>query len=171
MIKLNLPNLANPKKPPHWDGFDSKRSQKMGRLSALQVLYKAASGMKTLNTDEIDFEGENFVAVVFDGLEDPRIDRHKLYPVSEIFFLTLAATLVGVRSWRGAETFGNERLEWLRGFFPFEEGIPSHQTIGRVFSLVKPAVLERAFIQFMTSVTKKSPEQIIALDGKTLRIV
>jgi predicted transposase YbfD/YdcC len=125
--------------------------------------------VKNLSTDEIGFEGENSVEVVFDGLEDPRIDRHKLYPISEIFFLTLAASLVGVRSWRGAETFGIERLEWLRGFFPFEEGIPSHQTIGRVFSLVKPAILERAFVQFMTAATKKSPEQIIALDGKTLR--
>ncbi len=107
--------------------------------------------------------------VMFDELEDPRIARHRLYPLGEIFFLVLCAVLIGITSWRGVETFGLERLEWLRKFKPFKEGIPSHQTIGRVFSLVKPRILEVAFIQFMSAATGKPPNQIVALDGKTLR--
>ena len=58
------------------------------------------------DSDQID---ENTVAVAFGALEDPRINRRKLYPLSEIFFLSLAAALVGVKSWRGVETFGHER--------------------------------------------------------------
>jgi predicted transposase YbfD/YdcC len=109
------------------------------------------------------------VAVVFGGLEDPRIERLKLYPLREILFLALVAVMAGVRSWRGAETFGEDRLDWLRKFMPFNEGIPSHQTIGRVFSLLKPSTMEVAFTQFMMTMTGKPADQIVALDGKTLR--
>lgn len=116
-----------------------------------------------------EIEEQDSIAVVFDGLDDPRIDRKKRYPLKEIFFLSLCAVVIGVKSWRGVETFGKERLEWLRIFMPFAEGIPSHQTIGRVFSLVKPSVMERAFVQLMSAVTGKPPNQIVALDGKTLR--
>ena len=82
------------------------------------------------------------LAVVFDSLEDPRIDRAKLYPIGEIFFLVLSAVLVGVKSWRGVETFGDETLPWLRKFMRFSQGVPSHQTIGRVFSIVPPRTME-----------------------------
>jgi predicted transposase YbfD/YdcC len=109
------------------------------------------------------------LTVIFDNLEDPRLERHKLYPLGEILFLVLAAVTARALSWRGVETYGEERLFLLRNFMPFEHGIPSHQTIGRVFSLVKPKVFEVAFIQFMCFMTKKPPEQIVALDGKTLR--
>jgi len=122
--------------------------------------------------ENINFNSESeeeSVNVIFGSLEDPRLDRKKLYPLSEIMFLCLSAVLIGVKSWRGVETFGNERLEWLQTFMPFLEGIPSHQTIGRVCSIVKPSAMEKAFIQFMSSATGKKPDQIIALDGKTLR--
>ena len=107
--------------------------------------------------------------VLFDKIEDPRLERHRRYSIGEIFFLTLCAVLIGVNSWRGTEYFGQERLNWLRKFMPYENGIPSHQTIGRVFSLVKPKVLEVAFVQFMMAMTGQKPHQIVALDGKTLR--
>ena len=117
--------------------------------------------------DEMD--DTSGVAVVFEGLEDPRVERLKLYPLREILFLALVAVMAGVKSWRGAETFGEDRLDWLRKFMPFSEGIPSHQTIGRVFSLLKPSAMEIAFTQFMMTMTGKSADKIVALDGKTLR--
>jgi predicted transposase YbfD/YdcC len=111
----------------------------------------------------------NEIAVIFDKIEDPRIERHRLYPIGEIFFLVLCAILIGIKSWRGIETYGDQRLEWLRQFKPFVHGIPSHQTIGRVFSIIKPKVFETIFIQFMIAATGKESGKIIALDGKTLK--
>ena len=52
------------------------------------------------------------LAVNFDLIEDPRIDRHKKYPLSEIVFLAPFAALQGIESWRGIELLGNERLEF-----------------------------------------------------------
>ena len=45
-------------------------------------------------------------------------------------------------SWRGLELLGNEKLGFLKQFFEFAEGIPSHQTISRVFSILKPESFE-----------------------------
>jgi len=69
--------------------------------------------------------------VAFDSVEDPRIDRKKDYPLREILFLILCAVICGVESWCGVEEFGNDRLEWLKTYCPYEKGIPSHDTIGR----------------------------------------
>jgi predicted transposase YbfD/YdcC len=107
--------------------------------------------------------------VIFSNMEDPRIHRTKLYPLCEIMFLILCGAICGVKSWRGIEDFGEDRLDWLRDYFPYKNEIPSHQTIGRIMSLLKPSVVLNAFIQFMSFLFKVSEEEIIALDGKTLR--
>src|SRR5690606_6047486 len=51
----------------------------------------------------------------------------------------------------------------------FKNGIPSHQTIGRVFSLIDPKSFELCFVEFMKKFSSLTSEEIIALDGKTLR--
>jgi len=109
------------------------------------------------------------LSVVFNSIEDPRIDRHKKYPINEIIFTVLYASLLGVESWRGVELVAKERIDYLKKFFPFQEGIPSHQTIGRVFSLLKPKAFESLFKNWMAIVCTSHTENHIALDGKTLR--
>lgn len=109
------------------------------------------------------------LAVLFDGVEDPRMDRRKRYPLCEIFFLSLYGALVGIESWRGLELIGNERLDFLRGFFPFSNGVPSHQTIARVFSLLDPKSFEQFFLNWMSQINGSNMGKQIALDGKTLR--
>jgi predicted transposase YbfD/YdcC len=106
---------------------------------------------------------------LFSGIEDPRIDRNKRYPAGEIVFLALVGALSGVESWRGLELFGNDRLEFLRKYFLYKDGICSHQTISRVFSLIAAKNFEICFIGIMASLFPKAENEIIALDGKTLR--
>lgn len=105
----------------------------------------------------------------FNEIEDPRVNRRKLHSVAEILFLVLCAVLCGVDGWRGVEEFGNDREEWLKKYFPYEYGIPSHQTIGRVMSVLKPKCLVKAYTQFLAELFGCNEEEIIALDGKTLR--
>ena len=59
----------------------------------------------------------------FDNLEDPRIDRKKLYPLTEILFVVICASICGAQSWRDFVTFGEEKLEYLQRFLPFVNGI------------------------------------------------
>lgn len=64
--------------------------------------------------------------VAFDSVEDPRIDRRKQHPLSEALFLVLSSVICGVQSWCGVEEFGNDRLEWLRKYYPLcENGMVS----------------------------------------------
>jgi predicted transposase YbfD/YdcC len=102
-------------------------------------------------------------------VDDPRIDRHKRYPLPEILLLVLAATICGIRSWRGVEEFGRNRLDWLRKFMPFEAGIPNHQTVARVFSIIKPNSLLQSYVAFFAKLFGCPEGEIIALDGKTLK--
>jgi predicted transposase YbfD/YdcC len=107
--------------------------------------------------------------IPFAEVEDPRVDRTKKFQISEILFLALVAALTGVDSFRGIEQFGLDKQDWLKKYLSFENGIPSHQTIGRLFSLLKPGCVMKAYSQFLGQLFDRLEEDIIALDGKTLR--
>jgi len=83
----------------------------------------------------------------FSNLEDPRIDRKKLYSLEELLFTTLCAVISGAESWYDIEDFGKARISFLKRFFPYENGIPSHDTIGRFFSLLDPQNFKDCFIK------------------------
>jgi predicted transposase YbfD/YdcC len=116
---------------------------------------------------ELEFNGVSFLNH-FSQLEDPRIDRKKLYPLNEIFLVTLAATICGGESWRDLELYGNEKLDFLRQFLPFINGIPSHDTFARVFSILDPKLFGECFVNWVKSMQTGIPE-FISIDGKTLR--
>ena len=109
------------------------------------------------------------LSVYFDHLEDPRLDRRKKYPLCEIIFLAIFGALHGIESWRGLEVLGEARLDFLRKFFEFKEGVPSHQTISRVFSILKPKSFEAFFNAWTKALNGPNAGRQIAIDGKTLR--
>ena len=65
----------------------------------------------------------------FSQLEDPRVDRTKRYPLIEIIFLIISATISGCEGWKSIQDFGVLKLDWLRQFLPYENGIPVDDTI------------------------------------------
>ena len=104
----------------------------------------------------------------FSELEDPRIDRKKLYPLEEILFTTLCSVICGAESWYDIEDFGEARISFLKSYFPYKNGIPSHDTFGRFFSLLNPQQFNECFINWMQTLQENIPE-IISIDGKTVR--
>jgi predicted transposase YbfD/YdcC len=105
----------------------------------------------------------------FSDMEDPRIDRQKLYPLIEIIFLTIAAVVSGSDHFTDIQIFGKANLKWLRRFLPYANGIPSHDTIGYFFSKLDPEHFKKKFIEWINSVATVSEGEIVAIDGKTLR--
>jgi predicted transposase YbfD/YdcC len=91
------------------------------------------------------------------------------YPMTEILFLTISAAVSGMNSWVGVQMFGEEKLSWLRKFFPFEAGIPSHDALGDFFAALDPAAFEHFFVSWVNSIAEISDSEIVALDGKTIR--
>ena len=113
---------------------------------------------------------ERLVAVFtpFENLTDPRVARTRVHDLFELVVTALCATIAGGDSWADAERFGNERLAWLRTFLKLENGIPSHDTFGRVFARLDPAKLAACIEQWFIDIGKELGKHI-AIDGKTLR--
>jgi hypothetical protein len=106
----------------------------------------------------------------FSELEDERVDRLKLYPLSEIILLTLCGVICGTESYSDLELFGVSRLDYLRKYSHFTNGIPSRATLCRTFSLLDPEQFKKCFVSWVESFQNVLTEkEVIAIDGKTLR--
>ena len=83
----------------------------------------------------------------FNSLEDPRLSTHshKRHDLMDILVLVLLGTICGADSWVEICAFGASKQEWLKTFLSLPHGIPSHDTLGRVFSLIDPYHFARCF--------------------------
>jgi predicted transposase YbfD/YdcC len=106
---------------------------------------------------------------LLDDLADPRTREKRIdYPLSEIVFTALVAVICGATSYQDFATFGNEQLKWLKKFFSFDNGIPSHDTFRRVFELLDPNSLENVYRLFIENLKIRTTKHI-AIDGKVSR--
>lgn len=105
----------------------------------------------------------------FKTLEDPRIDRTKRYPLIEIIFLIISATISGCEGWKSIRDFGLLKLDWLRQFLPYENGIPVDDTLARVMRKLNTKQFASCFTSWIQDVTQATNGDVIAIDGKTLR--
>lgn len=105
----------------------------------------------------------------FGKLEDPRLDRNKRHLLIDIVVVAICGTVCGVDEWTEIEEFGRSKIEWFKSFLELPNGIPSHDTFGRVFSLINPEQFEACFREWVASVNQVVKKQLIAIDGKTLR--
>jgi len=104
----------------------------------------------------------------FEDLTDPRVERSRQHELFDLVVVALCATLAGSDTWADIERFGKARIEWLRTFLRLENGIPSHDTFGRVFSRLNPAGLLARIQQWLDDIGLEVGKHI-AIDGKTLR--
>lgn len=105
----------------------------------------------------------------FSKLEDPRIDRQKRHQLLDIIVIAICAVICGAETWVDIENFGKARIEWFKKFLDLPNGIPSHDTFGRVFSLLNAAAFEACFFDWVSAVNQIIRGQLIAIDGKELR--
>jgi hypothetical protein len=86
-----------------------------------------------------------------------------------MIFLTLCATISTADGWTDIERWGDVKIDWLRQFFAFEKGIPSHDTHGRVFSKLSTAEFNAALISLTGDIASIVQSKTVAIDGRTLR--
>jgi len=108
------------------------------------------------------------LATYFGSLEDPRVERTKQHKLLDIIIIAICGVICGAEGWVNIEEFGKEKEEWLKTFLELPNGIPSHDTFGRVFARIDPVQFEACFFAWVQSLTE-SVEGVIAVDGKTLR--
>jgi len=105
----------------------------------------------------------------FSTIPDPRTGNRKVHKLIDILAIAIIATLCGEDDWVGVEEFARSREDWLRTFLELPYGIPSHDTFGRVFSLLSPEAFEQAFMAWTQEIFRLTQGAVIAIDGKTLR--
>jgi predicted transposase YbfD/YdcC len=105
----------------------------------------------------------------FITITDPRIDRTKLHSLIDIIMIAICAVIAGCEGWIEIADFGEDKEPWLRTFLALPNGTPSHDTFGRVFSLLDPKQFQASFADWMQSVVTLTKGEIIAIDGKTNR--
>jgi predicted transposase YbfD/YdcC len=105
----------------------------------------------------------------FASLADPRLDRQKRHQLIDIVLIAICAVLAGANDWVAVESFGNAKQAWLARFLELPNGIPSHDTFGRVFALIAPVHFQAGFLSWVQAVAEVLGGEGVAIDGKTLR--
>ena len=106
---------------------------------------------------------------IFSQLDDPRRDITKLHKLTDVLFIGIVGVICGCETWNDIERYARVKEAFLRRFLELPNGIPSHDTINRVFSSLDPLQFENCFIQWVSSLGSIIKGQVIAVDGKTIR--
>jgi hypothetical protein len=81
----------------------------------------------------------------------------------------IISTLCGAETWKQMEEFGKAKQKLIKTFMPLPYGVPSDDTINRVFSAIDPKKFELCFVNWASSLSESFKSEVIAIDGKTAR--
>ncbi|WP_340677401.1 ISAs1 family transposase [Paraglaciecola sp.] len=99
----------------------------------------------------------------FGQLVDPRQSSKIQYPLFDIVFLTVTATIAGCHRWEDIEYFAEVHEQWLRNKNLFSDGLPAHDTIARVVSSITPSAFQQVFQGWMKSVCEATQGEVIVI--------
>lgn len=105
----------------------------------------------------------------FSIIPDPRLDHNKAHRLIDILAIAICAIICGADTWIDIVAFGRAKQEWFQTFLELDNGIPSHDTFGRVFSMLDTKEFERCFQEWVQTITSLLEREGIAIDGKTIR--
>lgn len=105
----------------------------------------------------------------FTSVEDPRSNRNQLYTLSEILLVTLLAVICGAEGWQDVENYGKAKINYLRQYLDYVNGVPSDDTIRRLFRSINPDIFKHFFCDWVKSIANTVDSKVIAIDGKSNR--
>ena len=104
----------------------------------------------------------------FSALDDPRQAWKVIYPLPEILLAVLCGTMAGAEDFVEIRRWAAMHLGFLRCFLPFEQGVPSHDTLNDVVNALDGELFARCFAAWVEGLAEAEPD-IVAIDGKTSR--
>ena len=112
---------------------------------------------------------DNKLVSIFGSIEDPRSHINQLHNLVDILLIGIISVICGAETWKQMIEFATSKEKFMRKFLELPNGIPSEDTINRVFSSIDSSQFETSFIDWVNSISTLSKGQVIAIDGKTLR--
>lgn len=105
----------------------------------------------------------------FISLKDPRVRGRTGHRLIDIVAIALCGVIANCDGWTDIIDFANHNIAWFKRFLRLPNGIPSHDTLERVFAKIDPAVFSRCCVAWLREVSDLVGLNHIAIDGKTLR--
>ena len=102
-------------------------------------------------------------------VKDNRSTINQHHNLVDVLFLIISAVTSGCEGWQDIEVYGESKINWLRKFRPFNNGIPTRHSIARIFRTVDTDSLLLSMYSWVNQHRIKSNQPIIAFDGKTIR--
>lgn len=123
--------------------------------------------MSTIDTDDV-------VSILhyFKELEDPRSHVNRLHLLEDLIVICIMAVIAGSEGPKAIGVWAESNADWLKRTLTLPAGLPSHDTIGRLLALLKPAAFQECFQAWIESLRGDrdlAQQEIIAIDGKALR--
>ena len=112
---------------------------------------------------------ETSIHRAFHNITDPRSTINLRHPLINIIAITICGAISGAEEWTEIEEYGNSKREFLGKFLDLSEGIPSHDTFGRVFRWIDPDELAASFYTWTQDIYERTAGEVVAIDGKCLR--
>ncbi len=107
---------------------------------------------------------------VWVGVRDPRQAKKVEHDLVDLLVVAVCAVLSGADTFVEIEAWGKEKLDWLRKYLRLEQGIPCHDTFGRVFAAIDADEFTAAFLRWVgQGVPALAKDEVVAIDGKTSR--
>lgn len=103
-------------------------------------------------------------------ISDPRAQSFRFrHPLISTIFIVLVTGLCGANDWVAVESMALGMQDWIAQFVPLPHGIPSHDTFGRIFSLLCPKEFNNFLIKWSSLLREKlDNKEIVNFDGKTM---
>lgn len=106
----------------------------------------------------------------FADLPDPRRGHpNKLHKLIDIVVIALCAMIAKCETWEEIADYGLEKEAFFKRCLGLPNGIPSHDTINRVYSRLSPQAWQGCFMSWLLSLSQLSQEKLVCSDGKMLR--
>src|SRR5574341_643595 len=112
---------------------------------------------------------ETSILAYFGELDDPRIEKNRKHPLINVIAIAILGVICGADNWVDIERYGRAKQAWLGQFLDLSNGIPSHDTFGRVFRWLDAEQFQKRFMAWRERICELSGGKGVAVDGKKLR--
>jgi predicted transposase YbfD/YdcC len=106
---------------------------------------------------------------LFRKLPDERQEWKVKHKLVDILFIAVVCTIADCDDWEEMEWLAKQKESWFRKYIELPNGIPSHDTIERVFSWLDLNAFRLVFQKWLSIAMEIKTPGIIAIDGKTMR--
>ncbi len=135
-----------------------KRDTKLQKLS--ETIYITAEELRILGIEGLDRMFMEEYLSQADQLTDSRQQTKVKHSLKNIIGIVFFAVLAGNDEWTEISDFAADEKETLERYLDLSNGIPSHDTIQRVFFILRPDELQSMLVNILI--------QLIAVAGKGL---